>query len=92
MAATQEVMDLCAKHNITPDLDIVAATDMHRVYQALDDGNDSGRRYVLDAATIEKAAARNFGPPPKLAEPKNRMSVIRVVGEFLRLLVCGHWR
>ena len=60
VTATQEVMDLCAKHDIMPDLEIVAATDMHRVYQALDDGNDSGRRYVLDAATIEKAAVRNF--------------------------------
>ena len=92
VAATQEVMDLCAKHNITPDLEIVAATDMHRVYQALDDGNDSGRRFVLDASTIENAAGRHLGPPPKLAEPKKKMSVIRVVGEFLRLLVCGHWR
>ena len=83
VTATQEVMDLCAKHDIMPDLEIVAATDMHRVYQALDDGNDSGRRYVLDAATIEKAAVRNFGPPPKLAEPKKRMSVIESWVSFL---------
>ena len=71
VTATQEVMDLCAKHDIMPDLEIVAATDMHRVYQALDDGNDSGRRYTCWTRRPSRRRRRAiFGPPPKLAEPK----------------------
>ena len=36
--ATQEVMDLCAKHDIKPDIKVVQPNQLTEVYQILDDG------------------------------------------------------
>jgi len=47
--ATQEVVDLCAKHGIFPETQIVGANDVNGVYEKLEGSNDSGVRYVLGA-------------------------------------------
>jgi uncharacterized zinc-type alcohol dehydrogenase-like protein len=48
IANTQEVVDLCAKHNIHPALKVVPCSDLNKIYGMLDSNNDDGLRYVLD--------------------------------------------
>lgn len=45
---TQEIVDLCAKHNITPNVKIMPVTKLNEIYETLGKGNDDGIRYVLD--------------------------------------------
>ena len=61
--ATQAVIDLCAKHAITPEIEIVSVDDLTKVYETLDSGNDGGKRYVLDIAQTLRAEAKTTGPP-----------------------------
>jgi alcohol dehydrogenase (NADP+) len=47
--ATQEVIDLCFKHNIYPDIQIIEAKDIDFAWKKLCEGkNDDGLRYVID--------------------------------------------
>ena len=46
--ATQEVVDLCAKHDIKPEIEIRPCSDLNEIYERLDSCNSSGKRYVLD--------------------------------------------
>jgi len=48
MKALQECVDFCFKHDIYPDIEIVDAGEIERVYLALEKSNSSGIRYVLD--------------------------------------------
>lgn len=49
IAATQECVDFCAKHNIYPDCEIITADKLGEVWKELDVGsNASGKRFVLD--------------------------------------------
>jgi uncharacterized zinc-type alcohol dehydrogenase-like protein len=92
--ATQEVMDLCASRGIAPDVEVVGAGEMHRVYETLDAGNDAGKRFVLDVASLREDAAETrakLGPPPKLQRVRRGFTPWRVLGEALRLLCFGHW-
>ena len=50
-------MDLCASRGIAPDVEVVGAGEMHRVYETLDAGNDAGKRFVLDVASLREDAA-----------------------------------
>jgi len=50
--ATQAVIDLCAKHNITPLVKIIDASEINRVYEELERGNESGVRHVIDIETL----------------------------------------
>lgn len=49
---TQEVLDLCARHNIAPELKIVQISDIESVYDDLRNGNP-GFRHVLDMKAFE---------------------------------------
>jgi len=92
--ATQEVMDLCAAHGIKPDVEVVPVTDIHRVYQSLDDQNDSGKRYVLDlAGTMTRTISRSeMGPPPTLAKVQKKPSIFKALWETFKILVLFRWR
>jgi len=46
--STEEVIKLCAKHKIFPDVEIVTADKMEDVYTQLMLNNDKATRYVLD--------------------------------------------
>jgi hypothetical protein len=87
-------MDLCASRGIAPDVEVVGAGEMHRVYETLDAGNDAGKRFVLDVASLREDAAETrakLGPPPKLQRVRRGFTPWRVLGEALRLLCFGHW-
>ena len=92
--ATQEVMDLCATRGIKPDIEVVPVTQIHRVYESLDANNDSGVRYVLDIANTLKAPNETAaqGRLPKLAPPNKKIGILRILGEVLKILVCGRYK
>jgi len=48
MAATREVLELCSKHNITPEVEVVTADKIFEIWEKLSTSNDDGIRYVLD--------------------------------------------
>ncbi|CAK9105948.1 Probable cinnamyl alcohol dehydrogenase 2 (CAD 2) [Durusdinium trenchii] len=94
---TQEVIDLCDKHKIYPEIEVHPVTALNRIYEKLDSSNDAGKRYVLDIAntlnesTFSKTA--DLGEPTKLApmEAIPVKAILRkVAGLFSRpaLLFC----
>lgn len=49
IAATQECVEFCNKHNIYPDCETITADKLDEVWKELDQGsNATGKRYVLD--------------------------------------------
>jgi len=48
MASLREVLELCSKHNITPDVEIVTADKISDIWEKLSTSNDDGIRYVID--------------------------------------------
>jgi uncharacterized zinc-type alcohol dehydrogenase-like protein len=55
IAETQEVLDFCAKHNIKPDIAVIAIDDINDAFHDVHDG-DAGFRYVIDMNTLRKKA------------------------------------
>lgn len=87
---TQEVMDLCAKNDIKPDIKVLPVEKLNFIYQQLDDGNSSNLRYVIDiAGTLnEDTASRCVDPPPKLLTPTGTLSLPAVLRECCWLVCC----
>ena len=57
---TQDVLDLCAKHNIKPHVKLVGVNDVNDVFDALENGNDGDFRHVIDMDTLrEHEAVKN---------------------------------
>ncbi len=56
IAETQEVLDLCAKHDIGPDIQVIDIKDINDAYGEVVDG-DVRFRYVIDMATLKQAEA-----------------------------------
>lgn len=52
---TQEVIDLCAKHDIKPEIKIIGPEEVGNAYESLLKGNDGGVRYVLDIGKLKEA-------------------------------------
>lgn len=89
---TQEVIDLCAKHDIRPDIKIVPVAEINQVYTWLDEGNNDNLRYVLDIeGTLTDETCDNYPKdiaPPTLAPVTGSISVCGVLCECLWLLCC----
>jgi uncharacterized zinc-type alcohol dehydrogenase-like protein len=51
MPETQEVLDFCAEHGITADIEIISADEINQAYDRLASG-DPGYRFVIDASTF----------------------------------------
>lgn len=49
---TQEMLDFCAEHNITSDIEIIAMKDINQAYERMVKG-DVKYRFVIDMATLE---------------------------------------
>lgn len=93
--ATQAVIDLCAAKNIVPELEIVRPEGIAGVFEELMKQNASGRRYVIDLASLKdgSAVAACAGvAPPNLGQPTPPLSIGKVVGAILSLLCCCGWR
>jgi uncharacterized zinc-type alcohol dehydrogenase-like protein len=93
IAATQEVIDLCAKHSIKPAVKIIAAEQINEVYTALENGNDSGLRHVLDIATLDEGAfERCTAPPPDFSKAEAKgMAVGGMLATACGMLFCCEW-
>lgn len=61
MAATDECLELCAKHNITPECEVITADKIDWAWEQLlkEGGNKDGVRYVID---IKKSIESGFVP------------------------------
>jgi len=49
---TQEVLDLCAKHDITPNIKVVNIDEINNVMKTLEEGNDGDFRHVIDMDSL----------------------------------------
>jgi uncharacterized zinc-type alcohol dehydrogenase-like protein len=56
MPETQEMIDFCAKHNIVSDVEMVPIQSVNEAYERLLK-NDVKYRFVIDMASLKKAAA-----------------------------------
>jgi len=94
IARTQEVIDFCAEHNITPDIEIFPAEQLNEVYTKLDASNETGLRYVMDIANTlnEETEAKCTLPPPTLAAPEKPMTVWNFIPEILGMFFFLRWR
>lgn len=90
MVATQEVIDLCHRAKIYPEIKVVPVQDLGKVYDHLEKSNDSGIRYVLDI----KNTLNNdtFGtctaPPPQIA-PAAKNNMWTILKEALKIQCLG---
>lgn len=93
--ATQAVIDLCAAHNILPDIKEIGPEGINAAYEDLDNANPSGCRYVINLAGLknkeEMAAKCASVPPPRLAK-REPLGLGMIVGGILKLLCCCGWR
>jgi alcohol dehydrogenase (NADP+) len=48
---TQEMLDFCASHNITADVEVIPASDINKAYERMQK-NDIKYRFVIDNSTI----------------------------------------
>lgn len=53
IAETQEVLDFCAKHNITADIEMIQIQDVAGAFERLERG-DVKYRFVIDMASLKK--------------------------------------
>lgn len=86
--ATQEIIDLADEHNIIPHTKVVPITELNRIFEACDAGNDAGIRYVLDIAnTLTDGAFDSIscGDPPKL-QNHPALSILGVIREVFKML------
>jgi uncharacterized zinc-type alcohol dehydrogenase-like protein len=51
IAETQEMLDFCAKHNITADIELIKMQDINEAYERLERG-DVHYRFVIDMASL----------------------------------------
>ena len=52
---TQEMLDFCAQHNITSDIELIAMKDVNQAYERMVKG-DVKYRFVIDMATLNDKA------------------------------------
>jgi uncharacterized zinc-type alcohol dehydrogenase-like protein len=94
IADTQEIVNLCAKHRIFPEIKVVPVTEISAVYAKLDSNNDEGIRYVLDIAnTLNEKAIGAFAvkaaPPPTIKPAHGTLEIPAVAREVCWLVATG---
>merc|ERR1712061_887580 len=85
---TQEVINLCDEHKIYPDTQVVPVSEINKVYELLDKGNDAGIRYVLDLAgslTEQQFDSIDCGAKPQFGEQAPQLRPGKIVGEFNKM-------
>jgi len=89
--ATQEVIDLCDRNKIFPEIKIVSVTELNSVYTMLDKANESGVRYVLDIANTLKEGVQCNAAAPKLGPNTTNFSLCGIIKECCYLLCSCKW-
>eukprot|EP00931_Biecheleriopsis_adriatica_P069245 TRINITY_DN43104_c0_g1_i1.p1 TRINITY_DN43104_c0_g1~~TRINITY_DN43104_c0_g1_i1.p1 ORF type:complete len:419 (-),score=52.29 TRINITY_DN43104_c0_g1_i1:213-1469(-) len=89
ISATQEIIDLADKHKIVPHTKVCPVTELNKIFELCDSGNDAGLRYVLDIAgtlTEETFDKISCGDAPKLAETQG-FSVRGILNELVSMTI-----
>jgi D-arabinose 1-dehydrogenase-like Zn-dependent alcohol dehydrogenase len=91
---TQEVINLCDKHQIYPEIEILPCQDINKIYEKLDGNNESGVRYVLDIKNTlnEDTLAKCVDPAPMLKANASGFNICSILGECCGLFFCCRWR
>lgn len=92
--ATQAVIDLCAAHNIAPEISVLPVDKIAHIYEQLASGNDAGTRFVLDMGTLDDGAAARLaaaGPPKLGAIANDSVSVGKMLSAISGMLFLGRW-
>ncbi len=55
IAETQEVLDFCAEHNVSPDIQVIDIADINDAYKQVEKG-EVRFRYVIDMSTLKEEA------------------------------------
>jgi uncharacterized zinc-type alcohol dehydrogenase-like protein len=55
IAETQEVLDFCAEHQVTPDIQLIGIDTINDAYKKVE-GGEVRYRYVIDMSTLKDAA------------------------------------
>lgn len=92
--ATQDIINLCDKYKIYPEVEIVPCHDINKVYGLLDSNNESGVRYVLDIQNTlnDDTLAKCVDPAPKLKAAESGLNLCTILGECFGLFFCCRWR
>jgi len=72
---TQEVLDLCAEHDIRPSIKMIGIDEVNDVLDVLEKGNDGDFRHVIDMATLHNHEAVKNEKAAEIADP-NRGAVV----------------
>ncbi len=56
IAETQEVLDFCAEHNVTPDVEVIPIQQINEAYRKVED-SEVRFRYVIDINSLKQEAA-----------------------------------
>ena len=67
---TQEVLDLCAEHDIKPAIKMIGVNDINDVLKTLEEGNDSDYRHVIDMNSLHEKVDGLDGSATELAAPE----------------------
>lgn len=70
MRETQEVLDLCAEHDIKPAIKMIGIDDVNDVLNTLESGNDSDFRHVIDMASLHEAVDGFRSSATEIAAPE----------------------
>lgn len=84
---TQEVMDLCAREDIRPEIEVVPVQFISSIFELLDKSNDECKRYVLDikGSLTEDCLQEWVSCPPVLGPNPTGFTKFGVVMELTRM-------
>lgn len=69
IAETQEVLDLCAEHNISPKIKMVGIDEINDVFDTLASSSSSDFRHVIDMETLRNHEAIASGKATTIPNP-----------------------
>ncbi|MBK1835449.1 NAD(P)-dependent alcohol dehydrogenase [Roseibacillus ishigakijimensis] len=69
IADTQEVVDLCAQHGITPATKLISIEEVNQAYDELAAGGGNDFRHVIDLETLRELEAVREGSAPEIPAP-----------------------
>ncbi|MGF1536246.1 MAG: NAD(P)-dependent alcohol dehydrogenase [Elainellaceae cyanobacterium] len=75
---TQEVLDICAEHNITPHVKMIGIDEVNHVFDVLASGSDDGFRHVIDMETLHSHSSVMGEKAVELTNPDRGEVVNRV--------------
>lgn len=87
---TQDVINLCDKYKIYPEIVVVPVSEINNVYTELDKSNATAVRYVLDIANTLKEDVI-CSKPPTITPAINEMTTCSILTECCGLLCCCRW-